>query len=107
MPEEPNGLSPPLFPTPEPYAPPPGDGPSVRFEVGYPDDWDGVRLPAFELICEDEANLYYLPNMESRILVVAFEDGSKATLRDALEKNLIGVRDLALSGLSVYALPKD
>jgi len=66
------------------------------------EEFDGTSADALETIYEDEMFLYSLSSTRSHGIVLAFIDGSRISLRDALDWNIVNIHDLIYSGLHVY-----
>jgi len=90
-------------------APAPGDTvkPTVHGKIVSVDDpQDGVYGMALEYIAEDGKFTYYLSSMRSGSITLTFEDGTKMTLKEAMEQKLIVLGDLINCGLDLYMQPK-
>ena len=70
------------------------------------EEWEGMSASALELICEDDSNQYYLTSIRSGLIMLNFTDGSRHTLRDALEAGLVGINELIAHGLEVHIASK-
>jgi len=66
------------------------------------EEFDGRSANALETIYEDEEFSYSLSSIRSHDIVLAFIDGSRITLKDAIDLNIVNIHDLIYSGLHVY-----
>ena len=65
------------------------------------EEYHGATAAALELIYEDEYTRYYLSSMRSMVIMLTFEDGTRMSLREALDEEKVTIADLLYNGLDV------
>ena len=64
------------------------------------EDYDGITATALELIYVDEfGNRYYLSTIRSGNIMLTFEDGTRISLREALDRQKVTIHELIANGL--------
>jgi len=66
------------------------------------EEYDGMSAEALEPIYENDMFVYSLSSIRSHGIVLAFIDGNRTSLREALDRKIVNIHDLIYSGLRVY-----
>jgi len=69
------------------------------------EEYDGPSAMALELLYYDEFTRYYLSSMRSLSIMLEFEDGTRMSLREALDTQKVTMADLMFNGLEVIQKP--
>ena len=69
------------------------------------EEYDGPTAMALEILYYDEFNRYYLSSMRSALIMLEFEDGTRMSLREALDQQKVTIADLMYNGLNVIQKP--
>jgi hypothetical protein len=70
------------------------------------EEFNGASATMMERIYECDRFVYELSSLRSGGIMLTFEDGTRMSLREALDNKLIGIDDLMLNGLRVSIQPK-
>jgi len=65
------------------------------------EEWDGGADQALEQIYEDQFHRYYLSSIRSHFITVAFADGQRISLGDAISQGMVTMDELIAAGLNV------